>query len=383
MSFEGDRVLLGKEDENEWQYVGEGAVNLVFSYRGSDPRLRNYALRIPKVAKRMIIRLDYMRKIVGQVVGYEYIPKVHPVIISKPFCNVLLKISEPHRPRKRILAFSSFKESLDKKYIEAWLIEDLTKIDNAQNVITFEIKPKWGKDGDSESGCCRFCKHQLLKHSEQNLSKLSLYCPLDLFNFEYRDSILHCMKKTPQNNLRVFLNGVECHDFTSFEVSNALDKLVRFLEEDPHKEFNSILQKICQMHGDPSELEIKKVYQECYKDLSSEEKTTLEEEMQNGKWTFELNQHSLNSKEILKRFLIGMTMKDVSIMISFPHSCEFDQDTLPRPKFGIVDVDCKDLSKMEHWYIMDSKIRENWRMNRSRYLRQLNCRLLRQNQNNQ
>uniref|UniRef100_A0A1Y1LB51 Inositol-pentakisphosphate 2-kinase n=1 Tax=Photinus pyralis TaxID=7054 RepID=A0A1Y1LB51_PHOPY len=74
-----------------------------------------------------------------------------------------------------------------------------------------EIKPKKGfMEDDRVIDKCQFCVKQYLKIKNQQIKKLSSYCPLDLFSGD-TEKICRALKaliSNPQNNLRIFCNGV-------------------------------------------------------------------------------------------------------------------------------------------------------------------------------
>lgn len=81
-------------------------------------------------------------------------------------------------------------------------------------VYCVEIKPKQGwthrADREPSSGWCAFCAHQYLKLSRGDVPEISRYCPLDLFSGR-RERIARAvcnLFRTPQNNLKVFRDGV-------------------------------------------------------------------------------------------------------------------------------------------------------------------------------
>eukprot|EP00803_Ostreobium_quekettii_P001746 evm.model.scf_722EXC.4 EVM.evm.TU.scf_722EXC.4 scf_722EXC:44423-49286(+) len=84
--------------------------------------------------------------------------------------------------------------------------------------ISFEIKPKMGylpyspaihPANSVKTRLPRFFLHQLLKKEQGLVSDISAYCPLDLFAKDAMrmKKAVWAMCRTPQNNLRIFLNG--------------------------------------------------------------------------------------------------------------------------------------------------------------------------------
>lgn len=89
---------------------------------------------------------------------------------------------------------------------------------SAASVYCVEIKPKqgWSHRADrgstraDDGGRCAFCAHQYLKLNRGDVPEISWYCPLDLFSGrrERMARAVHNLFRTPQNNLKVFRNGV-------------------------------------------------------------------------------------------------------------------------------------------------------------------------------
>ena len=57
---------------------------------------------------------------------------------------------------------------------------------------------------------CRYCMHQKLKLTDGKIVSISGYCPTDLFSGDERcmEFALAALFENPQNNLKVFLDGV-------------------------------------------------------------------------------------------------------------------------------------------------------------------------------
>ncbi|XP_037091122.1 solute carrier family 41 member 2-like [Pollicipes pollicipes] len=78
------------------------------------------------------------------------------------------------------------------------------------HVFSVEIKAKQGfLAADDDLGVCSFCMKQYLKLKRGTVQHVSGYCPLDLFSGQFGrvDRALRALLDSPQNNLRVFMNG--------------------------------------------------------------------------------------------------------------------------------------------------------------------------------
>ncbi|CAG2253019.1 IPPK [Mytilus edulis] len=88
--------------------------------------------------------------------------------------------------------------------------------------ISVEIKPKKGfmpetgslpEESAIKYSVCKFCIHQRLKAKEGRWIKTSHYCPIDLYsgNRDRMKHALYAMCETPQNNLKMCMNGDEVY----------------------------------------------------------------------------------------------------------------------------------------------------------------------------
>lgn len=79
-----------------------------------------------------------------------------------------------------------------------------------------EIKPKQGylRDIDQKFQKCPYCLTQYYKLKKKSITNRSTYCPFDLFSgVEARmKSALKGLLKSPQNNLKIFKNGIVVYD---------------------------------------------------------------------------------------------------------------------------------------------------------------------------
>ncbi|XP_046682643.1 inositol-pentakisphosphate 2-kinase [Homalodisca vitripennis] len=91
-----------------------------------------------------------------------------------------------------------------------------------------EIKPKqgWIPHSQLNHPKCTFCLNQYLKLSNGAISRISQYCPLDLFSGDEKrmKQAIRALLRTPQNNLKIFKNG---HLVYSEESSQTLGHILR------------------------------------------------------------------------------------------------------------------------------------------------------------
>lgn len=135
------------------------------------------------------------------------------------FNNVreLVQRASPLRNPSRVQNFPtrSFFSISPETLWPAWISPDLTNLSSAISTPSFsvELKPKWGfmpsSSHDASLQTCRFCLHQHLKLSQGKVDRVSEFCPLDLFTSSERrmGKALHSLIATPQNNLRFICDG--------------------------------------------------------------------------------------------------------------------------------------------------------------------------------
>ncbi|KAJ8429816.1 hypothetical protein Cgig2_004400 [Carnegiea gigantea] len=180
----------------------------------------------------------------------------------------------------------------------------------------------------------RFKMHQFLKLQQLQISQMSEYDPLDLFSGS-RERIQKAIKAlfaTPQNNLRVFLNGSLIYGGLEGDTQEAnLIKAEAF--EDYLKSF---------IHA--------------------------EDDKEMGKYNALHSVSFDESVKVVKDYLIATTAKDCSLMISFRPRDDSDRVSAYRTihlestqqtfevKAHFIDLDLKSLKKMEYYYELDQKI---------------------------
>ncbi|KAH9319519.1 hypothetical protein KI387_021288 [Taxus chinensis] len=244
-------LLLEAKDAEEWEYRGEGAANVVMVYHGTSLDFLGKVLRVQKTAPmvpngcslemnasllsteeqalwsdlREVVAVNlkellaqaYAQHVIGSLLGSDHVDPGTPVCVSKEFLEALDQNIYDRRPSWRIEAT---KINLQSGF--ALLMSDHASfsqgLNGATQCISVEIKPKCGflpcskfisSENHLKRSVSRFAMHQHLKFSQQKVACISKYSPLDLFS-ESRDRIHQAIGElfeTPQNNLRIFLNG--------------------------------------------------------------------------------------------------------------------------------------------------------------------------------
>lgn len=194
--------LFGKPCE----YIGEGNAHIVLRVVGT-----GYVLRLLKSDKD-IADLSSVQTSTA-FVNTVMIPLLannsygQNDVIEIP-ANEIAEISdklEAVRPKKR-----KIKSKLCRFAVKAPNL--LVLYPSSSTNYCIEIKPKEGFMSSSlqESLKCYYCLKQFLKLSEKQISKLSEYCPLDLFSGDRRRMrcALWNVIKNPQNNFKIFSNEI-------------------------------------------------------------------------------------------------------------------------------------------------------------------------------
>jgi inositol-pentakisphosphate 2-kinase len=271
---------LYKEDAEGWLYRGEGAANIVLAYHGSRPAFIGRVLRIRKVsshdskpkpstaaekAQKPILSEDeqklwrewpamadattpaamahiYASSIIQPLLGQEHVDAGVLVYLTPEFLETVNHDIAEKRPEWR-----QKDAHLDLTGGTALLITDHSsfytvpgRVEDLPPTITVEIKPKWGclptagtisEENNIKKHVSRFSMHQHLKLKQGKISSLSKYSPLDLFsgNTDGIHKALLALFETPQNNLRIFMDGVEI--FGGPEDGGSTEEAISILEE--------------------------------------------------------------------------------------------------------------------------------------------------------
>ncbi|KAG0224967.1 Inositol-pentakisphosphate 2-kinase [Actinomortierella wolfii] len=220
-----------------WRYKAEGNANLVVQYIGPDPRFFATVMRLRKsdrilqpnlaredirlhaqaesAVKDLSKEITFQSKVMGMLLGDEFIE--HPILVSVPrwFLEGLATAIEPARPHHRL------QKGIDLTRETGFLSLDHTRFIQSvpsNPTVAVELKPKWGympsphfipDSAVIKRKKCRFCMYQYLKAVEAKEQELSSYCPIDLFSAQEGlvQYALDALVKTPQSNLRLFVDG--------------------------------------------------------------------------------------------------------------------------------------------------------------------------------
>lgn len=192
------------------KYINEGNVHIVLEVVGTD-----YVLRLIKQDGQQInvndVRdsVNFVNLVMIPLLNNNFQCKEVIVTMAEEEASRLSHALYHIRPTHR-----HFKSILSQYAIRAPNLALVSPLCETNYCV--EIKPKEGFI--SKSLCahskCYFCLKQYLKVETNKVEKHSSYCPLDLFSgdkYRMRDALLHLIEN-PQNNFKLFKNGVVIYD---------------------------------------------------------------------------------------------------------------------------------------------------------------------------
>ncbi|XP_074263096.1 inositol-pentakisphosphate 2-kinase-like [Silene latifolia] len=423
-------MKLEEKDAKDWKYKGEGAVNLVLSYIGSSPEFMGKVIRVQKVPRnesknevqglflskheltlwedagefirsptKEIGEQLFVKCVMAPLLGPEFVDPGTCVLVSREFLESVERDVLSERPLWRVDA-AKVNICAD----SVLLMSDHSVFPNSstkgESCISVEIKPKCGFLPSStciadknafKKNVSRFKMHQHLKHKDLKVSQLSEYEPLDLFSGsrERIDKAIKALFSTPQNNLRVFLDGALIYgelgggaDGTNFSAESFEDHIRSFIRSESGSSTTSFVnlvgQAIIKLGVLERLLEIQKLDKydiegtiHAYYDIVSEPCKLCGYTSGEKQTRKHSSLHSLpfdESLKIVKDYLIAATAKDCSLMISFCPREEVDPDSPYKTVYldatnqwfeceaCFIDLDLKPLKKMEFYYELDQKI---------------------------
>ncbi|XP_050366522.1 inositol-pentakisphosphate 2-kinase-like [Argentina anserina] len=424
-------VILEKKDADDWVYRGEGAANLVLAYSGSSPDFIGKVMRIQKAERNGSKRSSsptaltmherllwkdledvvsssnkelasqlYVKHVMSPLLGTKFVDSGMHVPATRELLETVEKNVNFQRPASRVDA-----AKVDTECDYVLLMSDHSifpsGIQEGETCISVEIKPKCGflpsseyiDEGDAiKRRITRFRMHQALKLHDGKVSEYSDYDPLDLFSGS-KDRIHKAIKDlfaTPQNNLRVFVNGslifgglgggAESTDSViEDKFETALEGVIQGGDGSRTVNFLQLIAEIVHKSGVMDQLlEIQKLDNldidgaiHAYYDIISEPCmvcTELGRDKASNRYSA-LHSLPLDEKlKIVKDFLIAATAKDCSLMFSFRPRKDGSIGSLYNNvylestnqyydyKVHFIDLDLKSLKNLETYYELDKKI---------------------------
>ncbi|KAG0039735.1 Inositol-pentakisphosphate 2-kinase [Podila clonocystis] len=256
-----------------WQYRAEGNANLILQYVGPNPAYATTVLRLRKAERldatnasksdmgaspsgstknNISSESQFASQVIGRLLGQEYVEQLIAIQLPQEFIHNLSIAIEPSRPVSRR------QKGIDHSQKVGFLALDHTRfiLSTRHPSVSVEIKPKWGfltssdfirKDQTIKKRKCRFCMyqhHKILSGIEQDLSQ---YCPIDFFSGQELlvHDALESLVQTPQNNLRLFVEGVQLPITSSaMEASLAMESRTRKSDDEEQPTIFDVLAKI-------------------------------------------------------------------------------------------------------------------------------------------
>lgn len=206
-------------NSNEWGYRCEGARNVILFYTGSKKQFYGSVIRLNKDLSDsenddQLKVHNYVKNCMSKLLGNQFAKHGKIIKVDKPFITKLNDKILPFRPKSRL------RNSLHTDCEYVLMLQDFSKIlDSHEPVFCVEIKPKWGvvcrskliseKHKLAKYFVCRYCMYQYLKYKQKKISKISQFCPLDLFSMDLKrmSHAIECLIENPQNNMRIYMNG--------------------------------------------------------------------------------------------------------------------------------------------------------------------------------
>ncbi|KAL9254671.1 Inositol-pentakisphosphate 2-kinase IPK1-like protein [Drosera capensis] len=361
-------VTLEEKDAGDWSYRGEGAANLVLSYTGSSPAFVGKVLRVPKVPKRGA----------GFANGHSVFSR-HERLLWEGVDSITT---------------SPTKEIADQLFVQHVMIPLLGSdcVDTGPKCGFLPSSRFISEENAVKKNVTRFKMHQILKLHQRQLSQLSEYDPLDLFSGS-RDRVHKAIKAlftTPQNNLRVLLNGSLVYgglgggmNGTSFVNGGDFEDHIRgFIKAADGSRTRIFQHLVAEIVYKLDVLDILLGVQKldsvdiegaihAYYNIVSQPCAVckrFDEDKQRLKYSA---LHSIpleESVKIVRNYLIAATAKDCSLMISLRPRQDGDPESAYSSvylestnqsfeyKAYFIDLDLRPLKKMEYYYELDQEI---------------------------
>ncbi|KAG1810675.1 inositol-pentakisphosphate 2-kinase [Suillus subaureus] len=398
-------ALITETKPEDWTYVSEGGVTIVFLYRGPhNVQFSDHVLRLRKVAHGLSDStllgtnteqpddpmIAFQENIISKLVPSEFLPSLTVVVLDEVWLRSLVVLRDGDRPSKRRQT-----DQIDIRRKKGVLATDLI----GGTPIAIEIKPKWGflptechlspESVTLKTTTCRFCMHTSFRMEQGGIG--TTYCPLDLFSrdeprvrkalgalwagwYESGGSL---------NNLRLFVEGrmakpdddhsmqLLAHFFTtdeSTDIQNLRESftsaLAQALLDSPILPLLSTLQRtldILDVEG------LSKLYTQTSSSsscdgLGSSVPDPSMEEWKDFVEVYQSDHHSLDDtvpspghlRYYLMAYLLSATFKDCSIIIrpKSAHVGSFDAT--------IIDMDIKSMDRLWKWEKLDREIVEHY-----------------------
>eukprot|EP00397_Hematodinium_sp_SG-2012_P031575 GEMP01033538.1.p1 GENE.GEMP01033538.1~~GEMP01033538.1.p1 ORF type:complete len:406 (+),score=86.63 GEMP01033538.1:67-1284(+) len=353
-------------DASSFRLIGEGGMHSVFGYNGTDPKWRGKVLRL---RRRDAVELKHEARMSNSV-----IPRLFGEACVPP-----QSIVYPHADLVRELKLRT-KHDVDGNV--AIMTENVVDAPVAGECVSFEIKPKCGLV-EREQFPSRYQMLQRIKLKRCDITRISRYDPVDLFSGKKRrvSKALHALVENPQNNLKVFINGEAAAPKEGFKLV-PFDELSELVMSS--NVFRQIASAQCWAGGSCAgtahklleELQRRKKILSVNTDEligaiipNTGDESAMRRSERDGEKLVKQNKRHLrnsgssaqemerNTENYLRRFLLGRTAMDCSVVMTFLKSeSDADADTLRKARFvkrqnywvrvSVVDTELKPISRI-------------------------------------
>lgn len=255
--MEPDAVLMEPKSlptltlyNRKWCYKGEGNANIVMAVPEDSIVVRvikGDEMTVAETAKTLTVRLNYCDAIQRLFfAGCDYVDIPELMSMSTEELHNIDRCLQQCRPISRMHKSLGWASGL------VSVCSDYTVLPRGsitqRPVFCAEIKPKqgWLHEADIIQLTCKrnyntftkcvFCANQYLKLCRKDVYEISQYCPLDMFSGhrERVERAVHKLLKTPQNNLKIFCDGILMDNSNNYENITHLpfinnDRFVKFI----------------------------------------------------------------------------------------------------------------------------------------------------------
>jgi inositol-pentakisphosphate 2-kinase len=333
-------------DGVNWKYLARGSLHIVLRYNGARKEFTNKVLRLRMQTNYPSLhdvkdKHELSNEITSVLLGEQFVPgysfvALTPAVLAE-LSNVVANFENP--------------VELDATQPFGLLLDDLV----SAHKFAFEIKPKWGflpasnvhaRHNEVKMSTCRYCMHKVYKSQlkGKGIETVGDYCPLNLFSSDggiVLDS-LKALRKYPSNNLSIMNSGVISDDPMT---DDQIQKIANIICG------SDLLRNLAkqQKRLDSHSIEYVQILYENLSDADFAMINNLNEWRKILYRTKEVSSDMLAPHEIIIEYLIGVALKDLSVIISFD---EDDSDAIVK----VIDVDVKSVRKIPHWFQLDQKI---------------------------
>lgn len=230
----------------KWHYRGEGNSHVSLSLPETRQILRIKKIPYPTGIKEKVMYYFYNHTPIGDIIetkeriegranlkfynsirallGESYVQPAQEALLNKEEIQEIDGIIEPLRPthrKKKHLAYACGSLLADYAYFPfSWDLDDINP------TYSIEIKPKhgWIPPNERKYSKCTYCLNQYIKLQNKEIDKISKYCPMDLFSgsLDRMKHAINCLIETPQNNFKIFKNGLLVYDDNSRKTPDIL-----------------------------------------------------------------------------------------------------------------------------------------------------------------